>query len=69
MVEAVWAGIPVLGFSAALTHYDQVRVPRLSAVLTQGLHDYLGAHTYRHIDDEWAFHIDWSTDGAEVAAD
>ncbi|MFC2685909.1 NADP-dependent phosphogluconate dehydrogenase [Arachnia propionica] len=69
VAEAVRAGVPVPGFSAALAHYDQARAPRLNAALTQGLRDYFGAHTYRRIDDEGAFHINWSTDGAEVAAD
>ncbi len=69
VAEAVRAGVPIPGFSAALAHYDQARAPRLNAALTQGLRDYFGAHTYRRIDDEGAFHINWSTDGAEVAAD
>ena len=69
VAEAVRAGVPVPGFSAALAHYDQARAPRLNAALTQGLRDYFGAHTYCRIDDEGAFHINWSTDGAEVAAD
>ena len=69
VAEAVRAGVPVPGFSAALAHYDQARAPRLNAALTQGLRDYFGAHTYRRIDDEGVFHINWSTDGAEVAAD
>ena len=69
VAEAVRAGVPVPGFSAALAHYDQARAPRLNAALTQGLRDYFGAHTYRRIDDEGAFHINWSTDGTEVAAD
>ena len=69
VAEAVRAGVPVPGFSAALAHYDQARAPRLNAALTQGLRDYFGAHTYHRIDDEGAFHINWSTDGAEVAAD
>jgi len=59
----------VPGFAAALAHYDQVRSPRLGAALTQGLRDYFGAHTYRRTDDEGSFHINWSTDGTEVAAD
>ena len=69
VAEAVRAGVPVPGFSAALAHYDQARAPRLNAALTQGLRDYFGAHTYRRVDDEGSFHINWSTDGAEVAAD
>ncbi|HOA27773.1 MAG TPA: NADP-dependent phosphogluconate dehydrogenase, partial [Arachnia sp.] len=63
---AVKAGIPVPGFAAAVAHYDQARAPRLNAALTQGLRDYFGAHTYRRIDREGTFHVNWSTDGAEI---
>ena len=56
----------VPGFSSALAHYDQARAPRLNAALTQGLRDYFGAHTYRRIDREGTFHINWSTDGAQI---
>ena len=66
VATAVRAGVPVPGFSAALAHYDQARAPRLNAALTQGLRDYFGAHTYRRIDREGAFHTNWSTDGAEI---
>ena len=69
VAAAVESGIPVPGFAAALAHYDQVRSPRLGAALTQGLRDCFGAHTYRRTDDEGSFHINWSTDGTEVAAD
>ncbi|MBK7820894.1 MAG: NADP-dependent phosphogluconate dehydrogenase [Tessaracoccus sp.] len=65
---AVKAGVPVPGFAAALAHYDQARAPRLNAALTQGLRDYFGAHTYKRIDREGAFHVNWSTDGAEISA-
>ncbi len=66
VAQAIRAGVPVPGFAAALAHYDQVRAPRLNAALTQGLRDYFGAHTYRRIDADGVFHINWSTDGAEV---
>ncbi|HHT13798.1 MAG TPA: NADP-dependent phosphogluconate dehydrogenase [Propionibacterium sp.] len=66
---AVRAGVPVPGFAAALAHYDQARAPRLNAALTQGLRDYFGAHTYRRIDDEGSWHINWSTDGTEESGD
>ncbi|MDF1487809.1 NADP-dependent phosphogluconate dehydrogenase [Tessaracoccus caeni] len=69
IAEAVRAGVPVPGFSSALAHYDQARAPRLNAALTQGLRDYFGAHTYRRIDREGSFHINWSTDGAQIEAE
>ncbi|WP_205413037.1 NADP-dependent phosphogluconate dehydrogenase [Austwickia chelonae] len=67
--RAVLAGVPVPGFSAALSYYDQARSPRLNAALTQGLRDYFGAHTYRRIDAEGDFHILWSGDRSEVAGE
>ena len=69
IAEAVRAGVPVPGFSAALAHYDQARAPRLNAALTQGLRDYFGAHTYRRIDRDGSFHVHWSTDGSEEKTD
>ncbi|MDO5677794.1 MAG: NADP-dependent phosphogluconate dehydrogenase [Propionibacteriaceae bacterium] len=69
VAAAAKAGVPVPGFSSALAHYDQVRAPRLNAALTQGLRDYFGAHTYRRVDDEGNWHINWSTDGTEESAD
>ena len=68
VATAVRAGVPVPGFSAALAHYDQVRAPRLNAALTQGLRDYFGAHTYKRVDVQGAFHTNWSTDGSEIEA-
>nr|WP_040322472.1 NADP-dependent phosphogluconate dehydrogenase [Austwickia chelonae] len=67
--RAVLAGVPVPGFSAALSYYDQARSPRLNAALTQGLRDYFGAHTYRRVDTEGDFHILWSGDRSEVAGE
>nr|WP_284548424.1 NADP-dependent phosphogluconate dehydrogenase [Aestuariimicrobium sp. T2.26MG-19.2B] len=69
IAEAVHAGVPVPGFSAALAHYDQARAPRLNAALTQGLRDNFGAHTYKRIDDDGSFHTLWSGDRSEVRAE
>ncbi|MFZ2260756.1 NADP-dependent phosphogluconate dehydrogenase [Luteococcus japonicus] len=69
VTTAITAGVPVPGFSSSLAYYDQVRAPRLNASLTQGLRDYFGAHTYRRIDAEGAFHTLWSGDKSEVAGD
>ena len=60
-------GVPVPAFSAALAHYDSLRAGRLPAALTQGQRDFFGAHTYRRVDREGAFHTLWGEDGrAEV---
>ena len=68
IVEAVKAGVPVPGFSAALSYYDQVRAPRTNAALTQGLRDFFGSHTYHRVDAEGTFHTLWSGDRSEVEA-
>ena len=52
-------GIPTLAFSSALAYYDAYRSARLPANLTQAQRDYFGAHTYRRVDREGAFHTEW----------
>ena len=56
---AVELGLPVPGFAAALTYFDGYRLERLPANLLQAQRDYFGAHTYRRLDKEGAFHTDW----------
>jgi 6-phosphogluconate dehydrogenase len=63
---AVERGIPAPAFSSSLAYYDAYRRERLPANLVQGLRDYFGAHTYKRIDREGAFHTRWSQDGEEV---
>ncbi|ADG88814.1 6-phosphogluconate dehydrogenase, decarboxylating [Thermobispora bispora DSM 43833] len=65
---AVTIGVPTPGFSSALAYYDALRRDRLPAALIQGMRDYFGAHTYRRVDREGAFHTDWSGDRAERPA-
>ena len=67
--QAVAAGVPTPGFAAALAFYDALRAERLPAALIQGQRDYFGAHTYRRVDREGAFHTRWGGDRAEVPAD
>jgi 6-phosphogluconate dehydrogenase len=57
---AISIGIPVPGTGASLAYYDAYRSARLPANLTQGQRDYFGAHTYRRIDRDGAFHTDWN---------
>ncbi len=66
---AVQAGVPVPGFAAALAYYDQIRAPRGNAALTQALRDYFGAHTYKRVDREGTFHLNWSTDRSQERVD
>jgi 6-phosphogluconate dehydrogenase len=65
IVTAIENGIPVPGFSAALSYYDALRAERLPAALIQGLRDYFGAHTYRRTDAEGTFHTLWAADRSE----
>jgi 6-phosphogluconate dehydrogenase len=67
---ATQLGIPIPGFSSALSYYDALRTERLPAALTQGLRDFFGAHTYGRIDAEpdKKFHTLWSGDRSEVPA-
>jgi len=70
VVTATQLGIPIPGFSSALSYYDALRTERLPAALTQGLRDFFGAHTYGRIDEDPSkkFHTLWSGDRSEVPA-
>jgi 6-phosphogluconate dehydrogenase len=70
VVAATQLGVPIPGFSSALSYYDALRTERLPAALTQGLRDYFGAHTYSRIDADPGekFHTLWSGDRSEVPA-
>ena len=50
---------------SSLAYYDGLRGERLPAALIQGLRDYFGAHTYRRVDREGAFHTLWGGDRSE----
>nr|WP_154957730.1 NADP-dependent phosphogluconate dehydrogenase [Paenibacillus xylanexedens] len=56
---AVKQGIPVPGFSSALSYYDSYRTERLPANLLQAQRDYFGAHTFKRVDKEGSFHHNW----------
>jgi len=66
---AVANGVPVPAFAASLSYFDSLRRDRLPAALVQGQRDLFGAHTYRRIDADGSFHIEWSGDGSEQPAD
>ncbi len=70
VVTATELGIPIPGFSSALSYYDALRTERLPAALTQGLRDFFGAHTYGRIDEDPSkkFHTQWSGDRSESPA-
>ncbi|HEU0192462.1 MAG TPA: NADP-dependent phosphogluconate dehydrogenase [Mycobacterium sp.] len=66
VITATGLGIPVAGFSTALSYYDSLRAERLPAALTQGQRDYFGAHSYGRVDAPGKFHTLWSGDRSEV---
>jgi 6-phosphogluconate dehydrogenase len=66
--KGVEMGIPVLGLSSALAHFDAYRSPRLPANLIQAQRYFFGAHTYRRIDREGIFHTEWETDPKEASS-
>ncbi|MDR6717713.1 NADP-dependent phosphogluconate dehydrogenase [Paenibacillus sp. 2003] len=59
IAAAVRQGIPVPGFSSALSYYDSYRTERLPANLLQAQRDYFGAHTFKRVDKEGSFHFQW----------
>ncbi|MNN52290.1 6-phosphogluconate dehydrogenase, NADP(+)-dependent, decarboxylating [compost metagenome] len=59
VASAVENGIPVPGFSSALSYYDSYRSERLPANLLQAQRDYFGAHTFKRVDKEGVFHHQW----------
>ncbi len=67
VVTATQLGIPVPGFSSALSYYDGLRTERLPAALTQAQRDYFGAHSYGRVDTPGKFHTLWGADRSEVA--
>lgn len=68
VVTAAQMGIPAPVFSSSLAYYDGLRAERLPAALVQGQRDYFGAHTYKRVDREGAFHTLWSGDRSEIEA-
>ncbi|MGW6200903.1 NADP-dependent phosphogluconate dehydrogenase [Kribbella sp. NPDC055110] len=68
VATAATIGVPAPGFSAALSYYDGLRAERLPAALIQGLRDLFGAHTYKRVDREGSYHLEWSGDRSETTA-
>ena len=70
VIAATELGIPVPGFTSALTYFDSYRTAKLPANLIQAQRDYFGAHTYRRIDKKGTFHTEWMLkDRPEVRID
>jgi 6-phosphogluconate dehydrogenase len=60
VAQAATAGIPTPAFSSSLAYYDGLRRDRLPAALIQGLRDNFGAHTYKRVDRDGSFHVEWA---------
>ena len=57
--RAARAGIPLLGFSSALSYFESYRREFLPQNLIQAQRDFFGAHTYERIDKPGSFHTQW----------
>ncbi|MGI5238218.1 NADP-dependent phosphogluconate dehydrogenase [Dactylosporangium sp. CA-139066] len=68
VAAAAAAGIPTPAFSSSLAYFDGLRAERLPASLIQGLRDNFGAHTYKRIDRDGTFHVEWAGDKKEHTA-
>ncbi|MDO5645678.1 MAG: NADP-dependent phosphogluconate dehydrogenase [Dermabacter sp.] len=66
---AAATGIPTPVFASTLAYYDQVRAERLPAALVQAQRDFFGAHTYKRVDEEGTFHVEWSGDRTQTKQD
>ena len=65
IVAATQLGLPVPVFASSLSYYDSLRAERLPAALIQGQRDFFGAHTFKRVDREGTFHIEWSGDRSQ----
>lgn len=56
-------GLPVPGFSSAISYYDSYRADILPTRLVQAQRDFFGAHTYERVDKPRGqfFHTEWET--------
>lgn len=52
-------GIPVSAMMSAVSYFDSYRSSWLPANLIQAQQDYLGAHAYKRVDADGAFHTQW----------
>ncbi len=69
VATAAQLGIAAPALSSALAYYDGYRRERTPAAVIQGLRDLFGAHTYRRVDRDGAYHLLWGGDGSEVRTD
>lgn len=63
--SAIQLGLAAPVFSSSLSYYDSLCSQRLPAAMVQAQRDYFGAHTYRRVDTEGVFHLDWTGDKSQ----
>ncbi|PMC75594.1 NADP-dependent phosphogluconate dehydrogenase, partial [Brachybacterium sp. UMB0905] len=66
---AARAGFPAPVFASTLAYYDAIRAERLPAALVQAQRDFFGAHTYKRVDRDGSYHVEWTGDRTEVRTD
>ena len=59
VAKAQTAGIAVPGLVSALNYYDYFRMAKMPVNFVQALRDCFGAHTYKRVDKDGAFHTEW----------
>lgn len=59
VAKAVANGLSAPGFSGALAYFDGMRRGRCSANMIQAQRDFFGAHTFKRLDKEGAYHAAW----------
>lgn len=63
--SAIRLGLAAPVFSSSLSYYDSLCSKRLPAAMVQAQRDYFGAHTYRRVDTDGVFHLDWTGDKSQ----
>ncbi|MEL6913668.1 MAG: NADP-dependent phosphogluconate dehydrogenase [Pseudomonadota bacterium] len=59
VAQATLMGLPVPALASAVSWFDEIRQPRGTADLIQGLRDYFGAHSFERLDGDGSFHGPW----------
>ncbi|NLZ83411.1 MAG: NADP-dependent phosphogluconate dehydrogenase, partial [Clostridiales bacterium] len=70
VAAGITLGVPLPGFSSALSYYDSYRSAKLPANLLQAQRDYFGAHTYERVDRPRGefYHTNWTGQGGSTSA-
>ena len=59
VAQATMMGLPVPALASAVSWFDEIRQPRGTADLIQGMRDYFGAHSFERLDKSGSFHGPW----------